>query len=203
MQIKDLILKTEKINWQTLKDLQPKNLKNKDYSDSTKQSIIKNGFAQAFYIWEDSNGEKWICDGHLRSDLLFELKNEGYDIPDQLTCSFLDLPDQKTAVRYLLEVFNTKKNPIDETTMFSWVEDMEIENVSFDWLDVQKTLEELDYSNKNQEVELNDLGNESNLTFKFSHEIYLETLARLNNAKEKLDCNTNEETLLKLLENYE
>lgn len=41
MKIKDLILKTEKIDWQNIKDLQPVNLKNNYHSEKTKQSIIK------------------------------------------------------------------------------------------------------------------------------------------------------------------
>jgi DNA modification methylase len=135
MQIKDLILKTEKINWQELKDLQPNNLKTSYHSDLTKESLIKNGFAFTFYIWQDKK-DKYIVDGHLRVDILKELKNEGYDVPDELNCTFLDLPDKKTAIRYLLEVFNIKKNPIDEAMMFSWIEDIGIEDVSYEWLDV-------------------------------------------------------------------
>jgi hypothetical protein len=202
--IKDLIIKTEKVDWQELKDLQPTNLKNPYHSNATKESLIKNGFAFTFYVWENE-GNKYLLDGHLRSDLLRELKSEGHTIPDQLNCTFLDLPDRKTAVRYLLEVFNTKKNPIDEATMIDWMseEDMDIEEVNVDWLDLQSTPEEIDYSEKNQEINLESLGNESTLAFKFEHKTYLETLARLNNAKESLECETNEETLLKLLEQYE
>ena len=38
MKIKDLILKTEKVNWQELKDLQPVDLKNNYHSEKTKKS---------------------------------------------------------------------------------------------------------------------------------------------------------------------
>jgi hypothetical protein len=95
MKIKDLILKTEKIDWQNIKDLQPVNLKNNYHSDKTKNSIIKNGFARAIYVWQDSKGDIYTVDGHLRADILRELKNDGYDIPDQLNCTFLDLPNKK------------------------------------------------------------------------------------------------------------
>jgi DNA modification methylase len=115
--------------------LQPNNLKTSYHSDLTKESLIKNGFAFTFYIWQDKK-DKYIVDGHLRVDILKELKNEGYDVPDELNCTFLDLPDKKTAIRYLLEVFNIKKNPIDEAMMFSWIEDIGIEDVSYEWLDV-------------------------------------------------------------------
>jgi hypothetical protein len=125
MKIKDLILKTDKVNWQELEDLQPINLKNNYHSEKTKQSIIKNGFARAIYVWQD--GDKiYIVDGHLRSDVLRELKSEGFEIPDKLNCTFLDLPNKKTAVKYLLQVFNQKTNPINEQSLNSWVDDLEI-----------------------------------------------------------------------------
>tara|TARA_R110001606_G_scaffold245500_3_gene393502 strand:- start:3514 stop:3648 length:135 start_codon:yes stop_codon:yes gene_type:complete len=41
MKIKDLILKTEKVNWQELKDLQPVNLKNNFHSEKVKKSLIE------------------------------------------------------------------------------------------------------------------------------------------------------------------
>lgn len=126
MKIKDLILKTEKINWQELEDLQPINLKNNYHSEKTKQSIIKNGFARAIYVWEDSKGSKKIIDGHCRKDLLIELKNDGYEVPEKLNCTFLDLPNKKAAVKYLLQVFNQKTNPINESNMGLWLDDIKI-----------------------------------------------------------------------------
>ncbi len=125
MKIKDLILKTEKVNWQELKDLQPVDLKNNYHSDKTKKSIIENGFARAIYVWQDQE-DIYIVDGHLRSDVLRELKNDGYEIPDKLNCTFLDLPDKTTAIKYLLQVFNQKTNPINHFNMENWLGDLEI-----------------------------------------------------------------------------
>lgn len=138
-QLKDLIIKTEKVNWQELKDLQPNNLKTPHHSNLTKESLIKNGFAFSFYIWEDKDASRYLVDGHLRTDLLRELKNDGFDIPDQLSCTFLDLPNRKTAVKYLLEVFNTKKNPIDREALNSYllVEDIQIEEIQVDSLSIE------------------------------------------------------------------
>jgi hypothetical protein len=125
MKIKDLILKTEKVNWQELEDLQPINLKNNYHCEKTKQSIIKNGFARAIYVWQDGDKIK-IIDGHLRTSLLIELKNDGYEVPDKLNCTFLDLPNKKAAVKYLLQVFNQKTNPINESNLDIWLDDIEI-----------------------------------------------------------------------------
>jgi len=187
LQLKDLILKTKKVNWQELKDLQPNNLKTPYHSNLTKESLIKNGFAFSFYIWEDKNGDKYLVDGHLRTDLLRELKNDGYDIPEQLSCTFLDLPNRKTAVKYLLEVFNTKKNPIDEATMIDWIkdEDIDLEDVNLDWVDVANVeildIKELDELEPNMEEAKEQLSyNDSEkvpfrfgeIKFDVSHEFY-------------------------------
>lgn len=138
-QIKNKILKTDLVNWQELKDLQPTNLKNPYHNEKTKKSLIKNGFSFAFYVWESEDGI-YLLDGHLRTDLLRELVNEGFEVPDQLTCTFLDLKNRKEAVKYLLEVFNTKKNPIDEVAMLDWfeIEEIKVEEVEVESLDVER-----------------------------------------------------------------
>lgn len=125
MKIKDLILKTEKVNWQNLKDLQPIDLKNNYHSEKTKKSIIENGFARAIYVWQEQDNI-YIIDGHLRTDILIELKNEGFEIPDQLNCTFLDLPNKKTAIKYLLQVFNQKTNPINSNNLDNWLQEVDL-----------------------------------------------------------------------------
>jgi hypothetical protein len=181
MEIKNKILKTELVNWQELKDLQPNNLKNPYFNEKTKQSLIKNGFSFAFYVWEDKNGDKYLVDGHLRSDLLRELINDNYIVPDQLTCTFLDLKTRKEAVKYLLEVFNTKKNPIDETAMVDWfkVEGIEIEEVEVASLDVEKSLSPDDL-NTDFELPKGDKEPFQQMTFTMASE-------QANQLKRKLD----------------
>jgi len=182
MKIKDLILKTEKINWQELEDLQPINLKNNYHCEKTKQSIIKNGFARAIYVWQDGDKIK-IIDGHLRTSLLIELKNDGYEVPDKLNCTFLDLPNKKAAVKYLLQVFNQKTNPINESNLDIWLDDIEINlddiEIKIDELhiDITETLE-------SAEVEmpsLNDADKEP-----FQHITYTLADEQANFIKEKL-----------------
>jgi hypothetical protein len=68
-------------------------------------------------------------------------------------------------------------------------------------LDLSDT--EADYSDKNKEVDFDDLGTESVVVFKYKHEEYLSVLDLLNNARERLECNSNEELLKKLLSPYE
>jgi hypothetical protein len=202
MKIDNKILKAELIDWQIIKDLQPNNLKNPTNQKALRESLKKHGFSKAFDVWQDGDSIYFV-DGHTRADMLRELVTDGFEIPDKLMCNFLDVKTRKEAIQKLLEVHNQKLNQINSEVGIDWVVEEGVEDVAWDWLNVESKSEDLDYSDKNKEIELNDLGNESSLVFKFDHTAYLETLARLNNAKEKLGCDTNEETLLKLLENYE
>lgn len=208
MKIKDLILKTEKIDWQNIKDLQPVNLKNNYHSEKTKQSIIKNGFARAIYVWQDSEGDIYTVDGHLRADILRELKNEGYTIPDQLNCTFLDLPNKKTAIKYLLQVFNQKTNPINQENMEIWLDDNEIVledmDIELDELHIELNDElevEEDFSDKNKEIDIDDIDDKSIIKLEFTGDDYLKIIERLNAIR--CDNESNESLFVKMLDKYE
>jgi DNA modification methylase len=157
MEIKDLILKTEKVDWQELKDLQPVDLKNNYHAEKLKKSLVANGFASSIYVWKDKKGGIYIIDGHHRADVLRELKSEGYDIPDKLNCTFLDLPDKKTAVKYLLQVFNQKTNPINEDNLNIWLDnefsiDLDDLKIDVDDLHIDLGDEEEDEAEEQEEV---------------------------------------------------
>ena len=145
MIIKNKVLKTESIDWTQIKDLQSDNLKVDYHSSKTKQSIIDNGFSRAIYVWQD--GDNIYCvDGHLRMDLLYELKNDGYNIPEKLPCTFLDIKDRQEAVKVLLEVFNQKTNPINNDVLIDMLnfEGIPEEEVKIDTLDIGIAEQELD-----------------------------------------------------------
>jgi hypothetical protein len=133
MKVDVKIQKMERVPWESIQDLQPMDFKNDYHSEKIKQSILKNSYSSPIHVWDD-NGQIYAVDGHLRMDLLKELKSEGVDIPDTLPVVFLDLPDRETAVKYLLEVFNTKSNPINQDSLTQWMEELDV------------TLEELDVS---------------------------------------------------------
>jgi len=157
MKIKDLILKTEKVNWQNLKDLQPIDLKNNYHSEKTKKSIIENGFARAIYVWQEQDNI-YIIDGHLRTDILIELKNEGFEIPDQLNCTFLDLPNKKTAIKYLLQVFNQKTNPINSNNLDNWLQevDLNIEELNIELEELHIELSEIEVEAEEEQEEVKE-----------------------------------------------
>jgi len=148
MKIQDLITQTKKVKWQDLKDLQPENLKLPYHAEKTKKSIMELGFAQAIYVWQDPETQNtYICDGHTRKEILIELINDGFDVPEELNCTFLDNTRIKTkeeAIKYLLRVFNVKRNPIDSEVLESWLEevDLSIDDVAFDDLDLKFEVED-------------------------------------------------------------
>ena len=211
-QIKNKILKTELVSWQELKGYEFNQLKDNSNRDISKlkNSIVNQGFSFALYNWFE---HKFIIDGTGRYLALLELEKEGYKIPD-LVVNQIQAENIKEAKKLALMV-SSQYGQITQTSLADFTSlDFEIEELKglakeeislgeLDFMIGELEGENQDYSDKNQEVDLNDLGNESSLVFKFKHQSYLDILARLNNAKEKLGCDTNEETLIKLLEEYE
>lgn len=202
MKIDVKIKKMERVPWESIQDLQPMDLKNDYHSEKIKQSILKHNYASPIHVWDD-NGQLYAVDGHLRMDLLKELKGEGADIPDTLPVVFLDLPDRETAVKYLLEVFNTKSNPINQDSLNQWMEELDV------------TLEELDVSIDDLHVEIEgstddyadgDLSkdNESTMLKKPKIEIELETVNDLDQLKDEIEKIAAEMYLdIKISVNYE
>lgn len=185
MKIDVKIKKMERVPWESIQDLQPMDFKNDYHSEKIKQSILKHNYASPIHVWDD-NGQLYAVDGHLRMDLLKELKSEGADIPDKLPVVFLDLPDRETAVKYLLEVFNTKSNPINQDSLNQWMEELDV------------TLEELDVSLDDLHVEIEDnmddyadddlsKDNESAMPKKPKIEIELETVNDLDQLKDEIE----------------
>lgn len=185
MKIDVKIKKMERVPWESIQDLQPMDFKNDYHSEKIKQSILKHNYASPIHVWDD-NGQLYAVDGHLRMDLLKELKGEGADIPDKLPVVFLDLPDRETAVKYLLEVFNTKSNPINQDSLNQWMEELDV------------TLEELDVSMDDLHVEIednmddyadDDLSNNDELAMpkKPKIKIELETVNDLDQLKDEIE----------------
>lgn len=101
--IKDLVLRTEKVDWKKLKPFQPDDLKTmtKQSFEKLKQSIIQEGFATSFRIWEDK-GNYWILDGHHRLYAIQALEQEGIQIPELLNCEFIDCKNKQQALRLII-----------------------------------------------------------------------------------------------------
>lgn len=120
--IQNRIKETILYPWGDLVELQPSNLKVPYNIEYMKKSIIKNGFVMSFYGWEH-DGKVMVVDGHSRKDVLLDLIADGIDVPEMLPVTLVDAKDEQDAVRLLIEVFNQKSNPIDQTARDMWFED--------------------------------------------------------------------------------
>lgn len=120
--IQNRIKETILYPWGDLVELQPSNLKVPYNIEYLKKSILKNGFVMSFYGWEH-DGKVMVVDGHSRKDVLLDLIADGIDVPEMLPVTLVDAKDEQDAVRLLVEVFNQKSNPIDQTARDMWFED--------------------------------------------------------------------------------
>lgn len=126
MKIENRIYKTELIEWQKVKDLQPDNLKLPYNYENIKNSIKKYGVSKAYDVCEIKNELYWI-DGHTRTQILYDLINDGIEIPEKLTANFCKVKDKKQAIEILLEVHNQRQNPIAEEVLLEWIEVEQLE----------------------------------------------------------------------------
>lgn len=139
MKIQNRIYKTELIDWQKVNDLQPDNLKIPYNLNHIKDTVKKFGVSKAYDVCEIKGQIYWL-DGHTRTQIFYELINEGVEIPDKLTANFCKVKDKKEAIAILLEVHNQKLNPIDGEVLNVWVKEEEVE---VDLLGVNVVLEEV------------------------------------------------------------
>ncbi len=129
--IEDIILKTEKIEWKKIRKFQPAELKKTtpERMNKLKNSLVKNGFALSFYVFEDKNGNIWCLDGHHRIDILEKCESEGIHVPEKFTCSFLDIKDEKHAKKILL-AFNSHYSELSKEGLLDFIDDLDPGEVS-------------------------------------------------------------------------
>lgn len=142
------------IDWlNDLHELQPDNIKIPINYDKLKQSLINNGFAFPFAVWND--GEKYFAiDGHTRKMVLSEMVAEGIKVPNKLKAFEVIASDRTEAIKILLEVYNQKGNPIDEIALTDWLEVEEIipETIDIESLNVYvEKKEKTDYEDDEED----------------------------------------------------
>ena len=162
-QIRDRILKLEQIEWRNLRDLQPPDLKHVANSDHIRQSILKNGFAFPFAVWQDPAGDIYAIDGHTRKDVLQEMDN----VPETLPAFFIAAESREDAIRILLEVYNQRHNEINPVVLTEWlqVEAIAVETVNVGSLNAGSA--GIDYSDKNKELDMDEM--EENMVLKLEY----------------------------------
>jgi len=128
--IRNRILKLEQVEWRSIKDLQPGDLKHVANADHIRASILKNGFAFPFAVWQDPEGDLYTIDGHTRKDVLEGMEN----VPNTLPAFFIDADNREDAIRILLEVYNQRHNEINPVALTEW---LEVEQIAVETVNVE------------------------------------------------------------------
>ena len=193
--IHNRILETILTSWEDIQELQPSNLKNsKEYRESLKGLIRKHGFAKAFDGWRDKNDVVWMIDGHQRKEALRELIQEGETIQDLLPVTLIDAKNRKDAIKILIDVHNTKQSEMNEAVLIEFLETEEIETEEVEMSEVRTKFEynEVDYSDKNKEIDLNDFEDKMTLVLNYTldeYELVKSQLMKHGNTPEDAVCN--------------
>jgi len=149
MEIKNNVDSGYKAKLIDFNELQPINLKIPMYSDITKKSIISRGFVQPFAMCKIDD-KLYIIDGHLRHDLINELINDGYKVPNEFSYYLIDVKNDFEIAIDTLMSFNVKVNPIDLPALNEWVKikqiSVNIEELNVKIEQIYETENEPDYS---------------------------------------------------------
>lgn len=149
MEIKDNIIKVEKIDWIEIQPIQSSKFKEITDLDSLKASIKNEGFSVPFIVWEN-NGTIYSIDGFHRKLALEQFEQEGIEVPEKLDAVFISANNMKDAAIKLIalqpkaakitqqgfEEFKTSFEIID-----SEVEEYNIEAINMDSEVVNEILE--------------------------------------------------------------
>ena len=196
------ILKTELVEWKKLIPFQPDNLKKTEPHKLQKlaNSLCENGFSMNFYVWE-KDGQIYIIDGHSRQEVLQLLesgaiypkdpngKEYQVTIPDKFPCSFLHLKNKAEAKKAVL-IYNSKYKSIDSDILSEWVNDLSLDELKsqIEIPELKLDFTSVDYSDKNQEIDVNEFDDEMVLKLKYSEDDYTAVkgaLAKINESPEK------------------
>lgn len=101
----------------------------KENYDKLKKNIEKHGFDLPVTVWIDSQGEKWLLDGHQRKHVL---ETEGWDNP--IPYLVIKAPNMQTAAERLLEITSqygtVTQEGLDEYIAKFELPEMEIKNLT-------------------------------------------------------------------------
>ena len=179
--IKNRIYKSDKIEWEKVKDLQPENIKLHYNIAYLRNSILKYGVAKAYDVCELDGVLYWL-DGHTRSDMFRTLQSEGIEIPKMLMANFCEVKDRKEAIEILIEVHNQKHNPFDYEVLQEFIE---VEELDVNIESVNVKIEEIEEDIEHKE-NVKELTNMIAVTLsEDEQEIWLHTKEKLGKMKDK------------------
>ena len=180
-------------NWRNIEPLQPEGFKGQtaNEKETLKNSIVKNGFHDAFDVWQHE-GRLLSIDGVHRKIALLELAAEGYEIPEQLPCTYIDAKDEAEAAIIILSRNSQHSHILSAAVMTAA---FRIPAATIEAVVPQKNLEAwqevktesyesdgtIDYSDKNKEIDVDDFADEMVLKLNYTSEEYFAVKEELSN----------------------
>jgi len=179
-------------NWRNIEPLQPEGFKGQtaNEKETLKNSIVKNGFHDAFDVWQH-DGKLLSIDGVHRKIALLELSEEGYEIPEQLPCTYVTAANETEAATIILSrnaqhshilsaAVMTAAFMIPAATIEAVVPQKNIDS----WQEVKTESYEnsdVDYSDKNKDIDVDDFPDEMILKLNYTSEEYFAVKEELSN----------------------
>jgi len=191
MQIKIIVDTGYACNWREIEPLQPEGFKGQtaNEKETLKNSIMKNGFHDAFDVWQH-DGKLLSIDGVHRKIALLELAAEGYEIPEQLPCTYVTAANETEAATIILSrnsqhshilsaAVMTAAFKIPAATIEAVVPQKNLEA----WSETQPSYEsnDVDYSDKNKDIDVDDFSDEMVLKLNYTSEEYFAVKEELSN----------------------
>ncbi len=180
-------------NWRNIEPLQPEGFKGQtsNEKETLKNSIVKNGFHDAFDVWQH-DGKLLSIDGVHRKIALLELAEEGYEIPKQLPCTYVTAENETEAATIILSRNSQHSHILSAAVMTAafkipaaTIEAVVPQKNLDSWQEVKTESYEsdgtIDYSDKNKEIDVDDFADEMVLKLNYTSDEYFAVKEELSN----------------------
>ena len=180
-------------NWRDIEPLQPEGFKGQtaNEKETLKNSIVKNGFHDAFDVWQHDN-KLLSIDGVHRKIALLELAEEGYEIPEQLPCTYVTAENETEAATIILSRNSQHSHILSAAVMTAafkipaaTIEAVVPQKNLDSWQEVKTESYEsngvVDYSDKNKEIDVDDFADEMVLKLNYTSDEYFAVKEELSN----------------------
>ena len=179
-------------DWRNIVALQPEGFKGQtaNEKETLKNSIVKNGFHDAFDVWQH-DGKLLSIDGVHRKIALLELAEEGYEIPEQLPCTYITAENETEAAKIIFSRNAQHSHVRDASIMYAafkipaaTIEAVVPQKNIDSWQEVKTESYEnsdVDYSDKNKDIDVDDFPDEMILKLNYTSEEYFAVKEELSN----------------------
>ena len=179
-------------DWRNIEALQPEGFKGQtaNEKETLKNSIVKNGFHDAFDVWQH-DGKLLSIDGVHRKIALLELSEEGYEIPEQLPCTYITAENETEAAKIIFSRNAQHSHVRDASIMYAafkipaaTIEAVVPQKNIDSWQEVKTESYEnsdVDYSDKNKDIDVDDFPDEMILKLNYTSDEYFAVKEELSN----------------------